>query len=77
MGIKVKYFARLREQAGRAEQDLPYRPGLRVSDVRKETIDTVVGGDSILVAVNMAYTRDDVELKDGDEVAFFPPVTGG
>ena len=77
MGIKVKFFARLREQAGRAEQDLEFRPGLRVSDVRRETVSAIQGNETFLVAVNMEYTREDVELRDGDEVAFFPPVTGG
>ena len=30
-----------------------------------------------LVAVNQEMTRDDAALNDGDEIAFFPPVTGG
>jgi sulfur-carrier protein len=77
MSIKVKFFARLREQVGRPEQDMEFRPGLRVSDVRRETISSVQGNETFLVAVNMEYKREDVELNDGDEVAFFPPVTGG
>jgi molybdopterin synthase sulfur carrier subunit len=32
---------------------------------------------NVLVAVNMEYTDPSHTLKDGDEVAFFPPVTGG
>jgi molybdopterin synthase sulfur carrier subunit len=31
----------------------------------------------MLVAVNMEYARPDQPVRDGDEVAFFPPVTGG
>ena len=31
----------------------------------------------ILFAVNQEYVHADYQLKDGDEVAFFPPVTGG
>ena len=33
--------------------------------------------DSVLIAVNQTISDIDTELKDGDEVAFFPPVTGG
>jgi molybdopterin synthase sulfur carrier subunit len=32
---------------------------------------------STLIAINMEYTDAKAALKDGDEVAFFPPVTGG
>ena len=33
--------------------------------------------DNLLVSVNQAMVKMDHELADGDEVAFFPPVTGG
>ena len=33
--------------------------------------------DNILVAINMDYVERNHSVKDGDEVAFFPPVTGG
>ncbi len=33
--------------------------------------------DNILSAINMEYVKADARVKDGDEVAFFPPVTGG
>jgi len=33
--------------------------------------------ESLLAAVNMEYARPDQPVRDGDEVAFFPPVTGG
>ena len=36
-----------------------------------------MGGSSTLVAVNQAMADDDTAINDGDEVAFFPPVTGG
>jgi len=32
---------------------------------------------NLLMAVNMEYAAPDSEVRDGDEVAFFPPVTGG
>ena len=38
---------------------------------------TVLTDHRTLVAVNQAMTRTDHELQEGDEIAFFPPVTGG
>ncbi|MGI9278120.1 MAG: MoaD/ThiS family protein [Endozoicomonas sp.] len=37
----------------------------------------VVNDSRTLVALNQSMTRKDFEIKEGDEVAFFPPVTGG
>jgi len=34
-------------------------------------------GNNILISLNMEYVNADNAVKDGDEVAFFPPVTGG
>ncbi len=34
-------------------------------------------GNSLLLAVNQEYAREDVAIKDGDELALFPPVSGG
>jgi molybdopterin synthase sulfur carrier subunit len=36
-----------------------------------------LSNSKLLVAVNHQYAKADVALKTGDEVAFFPPVTGG
>ena len=33
--------------------------------------------ENVLAAVNMEYVKPDRQVRDGDEVAFFPPVTGG
>jgi len=33
--------------------------------------------ENILMAINMEYVKSDAIVKEGDEVAFFPPVTGG
>ena len=77
MLIKVKFFARIREEMGRADDQVEFRPGLKVSDVWQTTSGGVAMPDSLLVAVNMEHVKGDPELKEGDEVAFFPPVTGG
>ena len=75
--IKVKYFARIREEMGRAEDQVEFRPGLKVSDIWNRASGDEAIPEAMLVAVNMEHVKGDPELKEGDEVAFFPPVTGG
>lgn len=77
MDIKVRYFASLRDRMGRSEQQVSLdREQLTVAELWKEISDDPIP-DTILVAVNMEYTDASHQLKAGDEVAFFPPVTGG
>ncbi len=76
MNIKVKYFASLAEQLGCREQDLELGSGATVEDLWR----SANGGgipDNVLQAVNHEYVDSGTCLCDGDEVAFFPPVTGG
>ncbi len=77
MSIQIKYFASLREHMGRAEDTIAAQPQQTVAEVWVR-----VAGDrplpaNTLVAVNMEYSRLDSVVSEGDEVAFFPPVTGG
>ena len=79
MSITVKYFASLREVLGRSEDNLEIRNG---SITVSELWEKVAGKqkslpDNVLTAINMKYVKPDARVKDGDEVAFFPPVTGG
>lgn len=77
MTIKVKFFARLREEAGIGEREIPFRPGLTPADVWRDAGARGEVPVNALVAVNMEYARGAPLLQDGDEVAFFPAVTGG
>lgn len=77
MSIKVKFFARLREEAGVGERDIPFRPGMSPAEAWRGAGARGELPATALVAVNMEYARGQVTLKDGDEVAFFPSVTGG
>lgn len=79
MPIKVKYFASLREILGRSEDSLEIGDGnITVSEVWKQVAGEQKSlPDNVLTAINMQYVRPDTAVKDGDEVAFFPPVTGG
>lgn len=77
MSIKVKFFARLREEIGVSEREIPFQAGMSMRDVWRQAAAKVEMPEAVLVAVNMEYARGAITLKDGDEVAFFPAVTGG
>ncbi len=77
MDIKVRYFASLRDRMGRSEDQVSFdKDAVTVADVWNQLSGEPIP-ESILVAVNMEYTDSSHKLKSGDEVAFFPPVTGG
>ena len=77
MSITVKYFASLREHMGRAEEHVEFVPNLTVLDVWKRVCGDGLLDDDALSADNLEYVARDHPVADGDEVAFFPPVTGG
>jgi molybdopterin synthase sulfur carrier subunit len=77
MTITVKFFASLREEIGRSEIRLPINEPLTVAQVWAKACDDLPLRDYILMAVNMEYVDQKALVHDGDEVAFFPPVTGG
>lgn len=77
MSIRIKLFASLAESLGRREASLPYRDGLTVAGVWTELTAEAALPSGVLVALNMAYCDADTPIADGDEVAYFPPVTGG
>ena len=77
MSIKVRYFASIKEMTGRSEDQLTYRNSMSVCDVwQLANIDKPLPAN-MLAAINMEYVQIDCLVNDGDEVAFFPPVTGG
>ncbi len=81
--IRVAIFASLREELGTGHTQIPAGPS-RVSEVILALVEQhgdvwrqTLMGEKVLVAVNQTMVSDDHEVFDGDEVAFFPPVTGG
>jgi len=63
---------------GRAEETVTLEgDGVTVADLWGKVSSTQAMPSNILIAVNMEYTDSSRVLKNGDEVAFFPPVTGG
>lgn len=77
MKVKVLYFASLREELERAEETVELTERITLADLWAKVTQQTVLPDHILVAVNQEYTSADTLVNDGDEVAFFPPVTGG
>jgi len=81
--IKVLYFAGLREQLGTAGEDLETSPttvaGLRSMLMARGGAwqSALAQGRALRVAVNQEMAQPTTPVKPGDEIAFFPPVTGG
>lgn len=76
MRVKVKLFASLRENMGFAGKELDLDDNVTVTDVWQHLSGNQLP-PNVLMAINMDYVAGDTPVKEGDEVAFFPPVTGG
>jgi len=81
--IQVQYFARYREALGLDTEQLEWDPSLRQVDALRLKLLargnewTVLGEQNLMCARNQELCGLDEPLADGDEVAFFPTVTGG
>ncbi len=81
MRVHLRYFARMREDLGRAEETREISPGTTVSAL----VDTLVAENpslaglapALMVMVNEDYVTPGQTLADGDEIAIVPPVSGG
>ncbi len=81
--IQVHYFARYRETLGLDTEQLEWDSSLQqVEDLRRRLLArgdqwAVLGEQNLMCARNQELCGLDESLADGDEVAFFPTVTGG
>ncbi len=80
MKVNVKCFSQVQYALGQTELLVELENRSKASDLEKlirirakGKLDDV----SLRVAINQNYVNEDTELKDGDEVAFIPPVQGG
>ena len=80
MTITVKCFSQVRYALEKDELSLELGPGKTTKDVEdlvREHANKKLDGVLFRTAVNRIYIKEPRELKDGDEVAFIPPVQGG
>jgi len=77
MTIRVKLFASLRELIGTDSIELDADAPMTVGEVWERVSEGRSPGVEVLMALNLEYATADEPVADGDEVGFFPPVTGG
>jgi MoaE-MoaD fusion protein len=81
MLVTLRLFARLREITGRSELHLTvpddYDARALWNDLAREHPDLAAYSSSVSCAINEEYAKFTTPLKEGDEVAFLPPVSGG
>lgn len=77
MRIQVRFFAALRERLGISERVVSVPGGVTVKQLWSLAVPGEPLPNNVLAARNMEYVALDSAVQDGDEIAFFPPVTGG
>jgi molybdopterin synthase sulfur carrier subunit len=84
MNVRVLYFASLRDAVGCAEESLPLPAGVAtVGELRTflsergQTWQALSAGRNVRAARNQKMVGANDPVTPGDEIAFFPPVTGG
>lgn len=81
MRVTVRLFARLRDIAGAAELTRDVEAGATIGTVWRELVrefpEMARYETSISSARNADYARMNEDVREGDEVAFLPPVSGG
>jgi len=78
--MKILYFASLKENLKTSQDDINFDCPVTILSIKKKLIDRY--GDqyfpkNILCSVNHEMASENTVVKEQDEVAFFPPVTGG
>ncbi|MBK8507829.1 MAG: MoaD/ThiS family protein [Candidatus Competibacteraceae bacterium] len=77
MTVYVRYFASLRDRLGRAEDRVSVTETVTVAEIWTMLWPETPLPVNTLAAVNLEYANLQQLVRDGDELAFFPPVTGG
>ncbi|MCK0106636.1 molybdopterin converting factor subunit 1 [Marinobacter sp. S0848L] len=81
--VTVRFFARLREELGTEQLTLAISGHQTVGDLLAELAGRggpwaqLQGDQPVMIAINQAMAKSSAPIRAGDEVAFFPPVTGG
>jgi len=80
MQVRVRLFAMMAEQAGAGVVPLEVPPGSRTGGLRRELEKRWPGvrwPAGTMLAINQEYAGPEAELRENDEVAIIPPVSGG
>jgi MoaE-MoaD fusion protein len=81
VNVRVLFFGAARDAAGHSEVDLTLNGPANAASAFEQVLAAYPAlrrfGRSLLFAVNQEYTSSDREVHDGDELAVFPPVSGG
>jgi len=78
--VRVRYYASFRDMTGKTEEWLEVPEGTTVQGIREHVrglYEKIAKKDQVLVALNGSFTSLDRPIEEGDDVAFFPPVSGG
>ncbi|WP_071393212.1 molybdopterin converting factor subunit 1 [Bacillus tuaregi] len=75
---KVLFFAHLRDEAGQESVEVE-AAGKTIAVLKQELASTygIQKLDAVMAAVNEEFADDDEVIKEGDTIAFIPPVSGG
>lgn len=85
MVIEILYFARIREILGMGREQMTLNDDIEdiaslidyLCGARDDRWSSTLQQENLLISVNQSMVKADHGLRDGDEVAFFPPVSGG
>ncbi len=80
VAVRVRFFARLREQAGVEIEPRQMPPGSTLADVydvSRRAHPALPEREGVRAALNQEFADWTIKVSDGDEVAFIPPVSGG
>ena len=82
MSVQILYFASLKEALGRTDEQLDLPAGIATVGALRDWLaangrDKLAATKNLRCAVNQDMAGLDATVADGDEIAFFPPVTGG
>ena len=79
--VRVLFFGAARDAVGREQIEVEFESPINADGARAKLLSEYPSlqrfGNSLLFAVNQQYAQNEREIRDGDELAIFPPVSGG